>query len=78
MPIIGTKVTHQINKDIETFGTEKVKLAVIEDFAFKKLLNLSVRGIIEGLNLRQPIYEETAAYGHFGRNGFPWEKVVKL
>ncbi|MEK7525097.1 MAG: methionine adenosyltransferase [Patescibacteria group bacterium] len=67
-----------ITKAIETFGTEKVKLAVIEDFAFKKLLNLSVRGIIEGLNLRQPIYEETAAYGHFGRNGFPWEKVVKL
>lgn len=67
-----------ITKAIETFGTEKVKLAAIEDFAFKKLLNLSVLGIIEGLNLRQPIYEKTAAYGHFGRNSFPWEKVVEF
>jgi len=61
---------------IETFGTEKKKMRVIEDFA-EKILNLSVRGIIEGLNLRQPFYEKTAAYGHFGRKEFPWEKVVQ-
>jgi S-adenosylmethionine synthetase len=67
-----------ITKAIDTFGTEKTKLSVIENFAFKKLLNLSVKGIIEGLNLRQPIYEQTAAYGHFGRDIFPWEKVVKF
>ncbi|WP_368230862.1 methionine adenosyltransferase domain-containing protein, partial [Blautia wexlerae] len=36
-------------------------------------------GIIEMLNLRQPIYKKTAAYGHFGRGncGFPWEKTDK-
>ncbi|MCL5090867.1 MAG: methionine adenosyltransferase [Patescibacteria group bacterium] len=62
---------------IETFGTEKKELKLIEDFA-GKILDLSVRGIIEGLNLRQPIYEKTAAYGHFGREEFPWEKVVKM
>lgn len=67
-----------ITRAIETFGTEKTKLAVINDFAFKKLLDLSVRGIIEGLDLRRPIYEVTAAYGHFGRPGFPWEKVVRF
>ncbi len=67
-----------ITTAIETFGTEKTKIATIEDFAFKKLLDLSVKGIIEGLNLRQPIYEKTAAYGHFGREEFPWERVVKV
>ncbi len=67
-----------ITKAIETFGTEKKKLSVIADFAFKKLLNLSVRGIIEGLDLRRPIYEVTAAYGHFGRESYPWERVVRF
>jgi len=62
--------------DIETFGTEKKKLSVIKDFALNKLLDLSVWGIIEGLKLLQPFYEKTAAYGHFGREEFPWEKVV--
>jgi len=66
-----------LTKEIETFGTTKVSLFVIEDFA-KKLLDFSVRGIIEGLDLRRPIYEKTAAYGHFGREEFPWEKVVKF
>ena len=65
-----------IAKAIETFGTEKVSLKKIEDFAWN-LLDLSVEGIIEGLNLRQPIYQKTAAYGHFGRPEFTWEKIVK-
>lgn len=62
-------------KGIETFGTEKKLLKVIDDFAWK-LLDLSVLGIIDGLKLRRPIYRETARYGHFGRNGFPWERVI--
>ena len=65
-----------ITKAIETFGTEKKPLRVIEDLAFNKLLDLSVKGIIEGLDLRKPIYRETARYGHFGRSIFPWEKIV--
>ena len=63
--------------EIETFGTEKKKLSIIKDFA-DKILDLSVWGIIEKLNLLQPIYEKTASYGHFGREEFPWEKVVKF
>lgn len=63
---------------IETFGTEKKKISIIEDFALNKLLDLSVWGIIEGLNLLQPFYEKTASYGHFGREEFPWEKVVEF
>jgi len=41
-----------------------------KDFDFRPL------AIIERLDLRKPIYQKTAAYGHFGRDGFPWEKIV--
>lgn len=61
---------------IETFGTENKRLSYIESFA-KQLLDLSVGGIIEGLDLQRPMYQKTARYGHFGRDGFPWEAVVQ-
>jgi len=64
-----------IAKAVETFGTGKKTTSTIEKFAWS-LLDTSVLGIINGLNLRQPIYRRTAAYGHFGRDSFPWEKVV--
>jgi S-adenosylmethionine synthetase len=73
--VIG--IPNPITTAIETFGTEMVKKSIIYDFAFSKLLDLSVKGIVEGLNLRRPIYEKTAKYGHFGRNIFPWEKIIK-
>jgi S-adenosylmethionine synthetase len=63
-----------VMQDVETFGTEKVSLKAIRDF-MGKLLDTSVEGIIEGLNLRRPFYLSTAAYGHFGREQFPWEKI---
>jgi len=72
--VIGQR--EPIDREIETFGTEKKKLSVIEDFAWN-LLDLSVPGILQSLNLRRPIYRETARYGHFGRDGFPWETVVE-
>ena len=65
-----------LGKAIECFGTEKKSMKVIEDFAWR-LLDLSVGGIIDGLKLRRPMYQKTAAYGHFGRDGFPWETVLK-
>lgn len=68
---IGAK--KPVMQDIETFGTEKVDIKVIKDF-MSKLLDTSVEGIIDGLNLRRPIYLRTSAYGHFGREEFPWEK----
>lgn len=64
-----------IDRGIETFGTAKKSLKVIEDFAFK-LLDMSVPSILEKLKLRQPIYQKTACYGHFGREIFPWERVM--
>jgi len=71
--VIGYK--DPVAKAVETFGTAKKPLKLIEDYAWK-LLDLSVLGIINGLKLKRPIYQKTAAYGHFGRNQFPWEKVV--
>ncbi len=60
---------------IETFGTAKVSEKALYDFK-DKLIGTSVREIIEALNLARPIYATTGAYGHFGRDGFPWEVVV--
>jgi S-adenosylmethionine synthetase len=64
-----------VGKAIETFGTEKKSMKIIEDFAWD-LLDLSVRGIITGLDLQKPIYTKTARYGHFGNPQYPWEKVL--
>jgi len=70
---IGAK--KPVNFTIDTFGTAKKDDVVIQKYA-EKLLDTSVKGIIEGLSLRQPIYLQTAAYGHFGKDNLPWEKVV--
>lgn len=71
---IGAK--KPVMQEAETFGTAKKSDKAIKDF-MQKILDTSVRGILEGLNLRRPIYFKTAAYGHFGRDHFPWEKIVK-
>lgn len=61
---------------IDTFGTATVTEAELE--AFKdKLIDTSVKGIVETLDLRRPIYAQTSAYGHFGKNGVPWEAIVQ-
>ncbi len=62
-------------QDVETFGTNKKSHKVILSF-MQKILDTSVSGIIKGLDLLRPIYLPTASYGHFGRDEFPWEKVV--
>lgn len=61
--------------DVETFGTSKESHKAILSF-MNTILDTSVTGILEGLNLQRPIYLPTAAYGHFGREEFPWERVV--
>lgn len=61
--------------EVETFGTETKPQTVIRDF-MHKILDASVRGILDSLNLRRPIYLQTASYGHFGRDIFPWERIV--
>ena len=64
-------------QSIETFGTETVSQADLH--AFKdKLIDTSVKGIIDRLDLRRPIYSQTSAYGHFGKADLPWEQIVAL
>jgi S-adenosylmethionine synthetase len=59
---------------IDTFGTATVSEE--ELYAFKdKLIDTSVKGIIETLDLAQPIYGKTSAYGHFGKDDLPWEQI---
>lgn len=60
---------------IETFGTATVSDSELH--AFKdKLIDTSVKGIIDALDLRKPIYSQTSAYGHFGKLHLPWERIV--
>ncbi len=64
---------------VDTFGTETTSVRKIEA-ALPEIMNLTPRGIREHLKLNAPIYERTAAYGHFGRKpdadgGFSWEKL---
>jgi len=57
---------------IETFGTSQVSEA--ELYAFKdRLIDTSVKGITDTLQLRRPLYSATSAYGHFGKADLPWE-----
>jgi S-adenosylmethionine synthetase len=63
----------------DTFGTGQVNDAEVEN-AIRKVMSLTPRGIREHLELNKPIYQRTAAYGHFGRapeadGGFSWEKT---
>jgi S-adenosylmethionine synthetase len=64
---------------VETFGTEKVAVERIEQ-AVRDVFDLRPAAIVRDLELKRPIYKDTAAYGHFGRNlpGFTWEHLSKL
>ncbi|MCH5149819.1 MAG: methionine adenosyltransferase [Spirochaetales bacterium] len=70
-------VPFPVSVTVDTFGTAKVAEEKIEE-AVKKVFDASPAGIIKTLDLLRPIYEETASYGHFGRDNFPWEKTDKV
>jgi len=74
-------VAEPVSVLVETFGTGTVEQSKIEK-AVRERFRLTPRGIIESLNLLQPIYRPTAAYGHFGREPgvsgeFSWERTDK-
>jgi S-adenosylmethionine synthetase len=71
-------VANPVSVRIETFGTGKVGEAKLTELV-RKNFALTPKGIIESLNLRRPIYQKTAAYGHFGRTEpeFTWEATDK-
>jgi len=62
---------------VDTFGTSKTNERRIGS-AILEVFDLSPAGIIKTLDLRRPIYQKTASYGHFGRQEFPWEKTDKV
>lgn len=66
-----------ISVHVTTFETGKVDDEIIE-MAIRSVFDMSPAGIIKTLNLKRPIYRATAAYGHFGRSEFPWEKTNKI
>ena len=71
-------VAEHVSLMVNTSGTAKIPEEKIEALIHEHF-DLRPKGIIEDLNLLQPIYRPTAAYGHFGRNdaGFPWEQTDK-
>jgi S-adenosylmethionine synthetase len=71
-------IAHPISISIETFGTAKVDEEVIHNL-INKHFDFRPGAIIELLQLRRPIYKQTAAYGHFGRDDLdlPWERIDK-
>ena len=62
---------------VDTYGTGKIENRQLTD-AIRDLFPLRPKDIIDSLDLKQPIYEQTAAYGHFGREGLPWENTDKV
>ena len=62
---------------VETFGTASVPEERISE-AIRKVFDLSPGGIVSTLDLKKPVYRKTASYGHFGRDGFSWERTGKV
>jgi S-adenosylmethionine synthetase len=71
-------VAEPVSVLVETFGTGKLNSSQLTELV-RKNFSLTPKGIIESLNLRRPIYQKTAAYGHFGRSEpeFTWEATDK-
>ena len=67
-------VANPVSLYVDTHGTSSIPGTVISQFIMKNV-DMTPSGIINRLDLRRPIYQETAAYGHFGRTQFPWEQV---
>jgi S-adenosylmethionine synthetase len=69
---IGT--AHPVSLSVETFGTHRVDPERLGE-VIREMFDFRPAAIIRDLDLRRPIYRETAAYGHFGRKGFSWEET---
>ncbi len=69
-------VAEPVSVMVDSFGTGKVSDAKLTSLV-RKHFDLTPRGIMDALKLRRPIYQKTAAYGHFGRSEFSWEQTSK-
>ena len=70
-------MAHPVSILVETFGTAQVGHEKIEA-AVRSTFDLRPGAIVRDLDLKRPIYKQTAAYGHFGRPGLPWEELSRL
>src|SRR5918996_4911532 len=72
-------VAHPVSVTVETFGTENVAVEKIEK-CIKEVFDLRPAALLRDLELRRPIYQKTAAYGHFGRElkDFTWERADRV
>ena len=70
-------VAHPVSVMVETFGTATVDEDKIVE-AVKKVFDLRPAAILEQLDLRRPVYRPSAAYGHFGRDEFTWERTDRV
>lgn len=70
----GIGLSKPISINIDTFGTEKKPLKKIYEYV-ENNFDFSPNNIIKELDLLKPVYKDTACYGHFGRDGFAWEKI---
>ena len=70
-------VSRPVSVFVDTFGTGKLSDGEIADIIIKEF-DLRPYAIIRKLNLRNPVYKQTASYGHFGRSGFSWERLDKV
>ena len=70
-------MAHPVSVQVETFGTETVDPTRIAA-CVQEVFDLRPAAIIRDLDLKRPIYRRTAAYGHFGRDGFPWEATDRV
>ena len=66
-----------VSLDVNTYGTGKLDDVVIANIISEEF-DLRPKAIIELFDLQKPIYKQTASYGHFGREGFPWEKLDRV
>ena len=67
-------IAEPVSINVNTYGTGKVKDVELAD-AIQRTFDCTPAGIIDRFQLKRPIYQKTAAYGHFGREEFPWEKL---
>jgi len=65
-------VAEPVALHVDAFGTGKE----VDIEAYVRTFPLTPEGVIEYLDLRKPIYKQTACYGHFGNAAFPWEKLL--
>lgn len=70
-------VAEPVSIFVDSFGSSQMADDKLTEIV-RQVFSLTPRGIIEDLDLKRPIYKETAVFGHFGRDQFPWEKTDKV